>query len=118
MRSKHRYLAVRIYTPDTPPSESGFRNAIWERLRELYGELGVSQIGFWLISYHPSSQSAIIRCQHDQIRPLRAGLATITQIEASSLLLHVVGISGTIRKVVTFLPGLDAKTVVRPRKYH
>ena len=117
MRLRHRYLAVRIFTQDKLPTETSFRNAIWERLLELYGELGVSRIGFWIITYHSGSQSVIIRCQHDQIRPLRAALATIRGVESCSLLLHVVGISGTIRKVTTFLPDLDAKTVVKARKH-
>lgn len=117
MRPRRRYLAVQIYGQGKLPSEAGFRNAIWQQLSELYGEFGVSRIGFWLIAYHPAERSAIIRCQHDQIRPLRAALATITGIESISLLLHVVGVSGTIRKVVTHLPALDAKTVVKSRKH-
>ncbi len=117
MRSRQRYLAVRVHTSQKLPSESNFRNAIWQQLQELYGELGVSQIGFWLTSYHPEEKSAIIRCQHTQVRPLRAALATIMQINSIPLLLHVVGISGTIRKAVTHLPELETRNVIRPRKH-
>ena len=117
MRSRQRYLAVRVHTSKKLPSESTFRNAIWQQLQELYGELGVSRIGFWLTSYHPNEKSAIIRCQHTHVRPLRAALATIVQMDSVPLLLHVVGISGTIRKAASILPGLEVQNVVRPRKH-
>jgi RNase P/RNase MRP subunit POP5 len=117
VRSRQRYLAIRIYASQALPSESTFRNAIWQRLQDLYGELGVSQIGFWVISYHPQEQSTIIRCQHTQVRPLRAALATITQIASIPLLLHVAGVSGTIRKALLHLPGLKRQKVIRPRKH-
>lgn len=117
VRTRRRYLAVRIHTSKTLPAESDFRNAIWKRLQELYGELGVSSIGFWLTSYVPQKKSAIIRCEHLQVRPLRAALATITEINTKPLLLQVVGISGTIRKILTHLPEIDPKQVIRPRKH-
>lgn len=117
MRQKQRYLAVQLYTSHQLPSESTFRNAIWQQLQAMYGELGVSRIGFWLTSYHPKEKRAIIRCQHNQVRPLRAALVSITEIASKPLTFHVTGISGTIRKAVTYLPGLDAKTIIRPRKH-
>ncbi len=117
MRSRQRYLAIRVHTSKKLPSESNFRNAIWQQLQELYGEMGVSRIGFWLISYHPKQKSAIIRCQHTEVRPLRAALATITQMDSNPLLFHVVGISGTLRKALTHLPDIEARGVIRVRKY-
>lgn len=117
MRSRRRYLAVRLHTKEKLPSESTFRNAVWQQLQELYGELGVSRIGFWLIAYSQESHAAILRCQHDQVQPLRAALATMTTCNSIPLLLQVVGISGTIRKAVSLLPQLDARDVIRPRKH-
>ena len=117
MRARRRYLAVRLHTKGTLPSESTFRNAFWQQLQELYGELGVSRIGFWLIAYRPESNAAILRCQHDQVQPLRAALAAMTTCDSTPLLFQVVGISGTIRKAVSLLPQLDARTVIKLRKH-
>jgi ribonuclease P/MRP protein subunit POP5 len=117
MRTRQRYLAVQLHTKKQRPTEAALRNSIWQQLQELYGELGVSRIGFWLITYHPDSHSAILRCQHDQIRPLRAALATIRRINSTPIIFHVVGISGTLRKAVTFLSGLDPQMVIQRRKY-
>ena len=117
MRPRRRYLAIRLHADGTLPSESSFRNAIWHQLQELYGEFGVSRIGFWVVTYHPPKFSAILRCQHDQVRSLRAALATITQIGSTSLIFEVVGISGTLRKAVTLLPDIDPSMVIRPRKH-
>jgi ribonuclease P/MRP protein subunit POP5 len=117
MRSRRRYLAIRLHTKGKLPSESYFRNTVWQHLQELYGELGVSRIGFWLIAYHQESHAAILRCQHDQVQPLRAALATITSYNSTPLLLHVVGISGTIRKAVSLIPEIDARKVIKPRKH-
>ena len=117
MRPRRRYLVVRLHADGRLPSESGFRSAIWHQLQELYGELGVSRIGFWVVAYHPSESTAVLRCQHDQVRLLRAALATLTKIGATSLIIQVVGISGTLRKAVTLLPTLNPSTVIRPRKH-
>ncbi|MFW9935134.1 MAG: Rpp14/Pop5 family protein [Candidatus Thorarchaeota archaeon] len=117
MRTRQRYLAIRVHASQEPPSESAFRNAIWQQLQALYGELGVSRIGFWLTSYHPELKYTIIRCEHTQVRPLRAALATILEIDGVPLILQVMGISGTIRKAVSHLPGLEVQNVVRPRKH-
>lgn len=116
MRPRRRYLAVRILTRDFIPSESEFRTAIWHQLQDLYGELGVSRIGFWLVFYEQDLGLAIIRCQHDQVRPLRAALATVSNIRSTQLLLFIIGVSGTIQKAKTFLPELADVKLSTPRK--
>jgi len=118
MKLRQRYLAVQFVTKDSIPSEEKFRRHLWTQLQNLYGELGVSKIGFWVVIYHPESKATVIRCQHDQVRALRAALATITQIDSTHFILHVVGVSGTIRKVKAFIPGLEAyKNPKRPKRH-
>ncbi len=95
---------LRIITEDPLPPEGKFREAIWQQLQQLYGELGVSRVGFWVMSYNPELFFSIVRCQHNQVRELRAALATITSINHTPILLQVVGMSGTIRKAKTLLP--------------
>jgi ribonuclease P/MRP protein subunit POP5 len=116
MRLRQRYLAIRLLTEESMPSEERFRSVLWTELQNLYGELGVSKIGFWVIIYHPELKAAIIRCQHDQVRALRATLATITRVGSTSLIFHVVGVSGTIRKAKTFIPELSTHREKRRRK--
>jgi len=108
MRPRHRYLAVRLVAVTNSLSEEAFREGLWQQLQQLYGELGVSRIGFWIVIYDAASQASIIRCQHDQVRALRAALATVTGIRGVPLLLHVVGLSGTISKAKTLIPGLES----------
>jgi RNase P/RNase MRP subunit POP5 len=108
MRPRHRYLAVRLVGASVSLSEEAFREGLWQQLQQLYGELGVSRIGFWVVIYDRASGASIIRCQHDQVRPLRASLAAVTGIKGVSLLLHVVGLSGTISKAKQLIPGLEA----------
>jgi ribonuclease P/MRP protein subunit POP5 len=108
MRARHRYLAVRLVGGTSSLSEDAFRDGLWQQLQQLYGELGVSRIGFWLMMYDPESYASIIRCQHDQARVLRAALAAVTAIRGVPLLLHVVGMSGTINRAKMLIPGLKA----------
>ena len=56
MKPRRRYLAVQIITPNALPSETEFRKVIWQQLQTLYGELGVSRIGFWIVIYHPNQE--------------------------------------------------------------
>ena len=106
MRARRRYLAVHVLSEGRLPSEVEYRSAVWQQLQALYGELGVSRIGFWLVIYNGETGESIIRCEHDQVRPLRAALASLTHIGPTMGLLHVKGISGTIRKAKTLLPKL------------
>lgn len=118
MRPRRRYLAVQLLMTGTPPSESELRAAVWQQLQELYGELGVSRIGFWLIEYHPKLRVAIFHCHHDQLRPFRAALVSLTKIGRTQLLCHVRGVSGTIRKARTHLPELEGVKPSILRKRH
>ncbi len=114
MRQRQRYLTIHIVTDHPLPSEVDFRNSIWNQLMLLYGELGVSRIGFWVVLYYPPLQAAIVRCQHDQVQALRAALACISEVATTPILFHVKGISGTIRKAKTFITGLT--TVKTPNR--
>ena len=108
MRPRHRYLAVQLVGATDSVPEEAFREGLWQQLQQLYGELGVSRTGFWVMIYDSAAHASIIRCQHDQVRELRAALATVTGIRGVPLLLHVVGLSGTINKAKQLIPGLES----------
>lgn len=108
MRPRHRYLAVRLVGAAESLSEEAFRDGLWQQLQQLYGELGVSRIGFWIVIYDSHSGASVIRCQHDQVRALRAALAAITAIRGVPVLLYVVGLSGTINKAKLLIPELKS----------
>jgi RNase P/RNase MRP subunit POP5 len=60
------------------------------------------------VVYDLELRASIIRCQHDQARVLRAALAAVTGIKGVPLVLHVVGLSGTIKKAKRLIPGLES----------
>jgi RNase P/RNase MRP subunit POP5 len=72
-------------------------NAIWGSINKLYGEYGASQTNLSLINYDSENKQAIIRTNLSTLNIVRSSLVAINSIAGSSVSLHVLSISGTIK---------------------
>jgi len=64
---------------------------------KLFGEYGASQANLILIEYNQQKSSAILRCSHTTVEMVRASIASVTEINGKPVVIHVVGVSGTLR---------------------
>jgi RNase P/RNase MRP subunit POP5 len=72
-------------------------DAVWATVSRLYGEYGASRAYLSLISYDEEQRQAVIRVAHAATDMVRAALATITRIGTTTVAVHVVAVSGTIK---------------------
>lgn len=98
MREKQRYFVFEVI------SKKSFElpeiiNAIWDMSHQLFGEVGTSEFSLWVPSnlYDKGKKRGIVRCNHYSTEKVRAVLSSIRDINNEPVLLHVLGVTGTIK---------------------
>lgn len=94
LRQRKRYLAIEIITEREVSREELLRE-IFSAIGSLYGDIGASECGVRLLDF--GNQKGILRCSHGMEERSRAALATITTIVGQRAIVHVQGISGTVK---------------------
>jgi ribonuclease P/MRP protein subunit POP5 len=94
LRERKRYLAIEIITERDVSREELLRE-IFAATGSLFGDIGSSECGLRLLDFE--KQKGILRCSHMMAERSRAALATITSIGGQRAIVHVLGISGTVR---------------------
>ncbi|MEM1565514.1 MAG: Rpp14/Pop5 family protein [Candidatus Bathyarchaeia archaeon] len=95
---RRRYLALKIDS-EGKISQKELMDAIWDAVLRLYGEYGASKTSLALIEYDVEKNLAIIRVAHAEIENIRAAIATITEVAAKPAAVHILTVSGTIKKL-------------------
>lgn len=93
-----RYLAISIDGGDAC-SEQDVSDALYQAVRGLFGDYGVSCLQPRLIEFDEETSKGIVRCSRGHTREMRAALALITEITSSVAAVRVTGASGTIKSL-------------------
>ena len=93
---RRRYLALKVVS-EQAVTERPVMNAIWKAILQLFGEYGASQTDLSLVEADPQRNYAVVRCSHRSLERTRASIASITEINGNPAVVHVVGVSGTLR---------------------
>jgi ribonuclease P/MRP protein subunit POP5 len=96
MRENWRYIAFELISEAKPVSEKDITRAILNSLIRLLGEVGSSKTNIWLLEY--SEGKGLIRCSHTAVTEVMAAITTITTVNDKKAAVHVLGVSGTIKK--------------------
>lgn len=96
MKENWRYIAFELISEAKPVSEKDITRAIINSIIRLLGEVGASKTNVWLLEY--SKGKGLIRCSHTAVTDVVASVTTITEINNKRAMLHVIGVSGTIKK--------------------
>jgi ribonuclease P/MRP protein subunit POP5 len=91
-----RYLALRVVS-EQPVNGREVMDAVWNAVLRLFGEYGASQANLSLIEFNLQKNYAVTRCSHTALEMVRASIASITEINEKPAVIHVVGVSGTLR---------------------
>lgn len=97
---RNRYIAFKVIS-ESVFSASEIIHCIWRMLLSLFGEVGGSRTNFWLIDYSENG-CGILRCTHKSVDIMKSVLAAIYELNGSPLIIHVLGVSGTVRGVRRF----------------
>jgi ribonuclease P/MRP protein subunit POP5 len=95
-RVRRRYLAIK-FVSEQAFTERAVMNAIWKAILRLFGEYGASQTELNLVEADPQSNYAVVRCSHRYHERTRASIASITEINGKPAVVHVIGVSGTLK---------------------
>jgi ribonuclease P/MRP protein subunit POP5 len=98
LRPKARYIAYHVISTGkvTFPDVTA---AIWRSALNFLGELGASAAQMRILkdSWDETRQIGLLRCSHLAVERVRAALALVQHIADAPAIVHVLGISGTIR---------------------
>ena len=95
---RRRYLALKIVGEQTIDGGDLIR-VLREAVLQLFGEYGASQANLSLVEYEPDGNFAVLRCSHRALEMVRASVASVTEINAKPVAIHVVGVSGTLKSL-------------------
>lgn len=98
LRERKRYIAFEVISEEK--IEFGeLVNALWHSLLNLVGEMGTSDVNFWLVkdSWDEDRQKGLIKCNHKHVKNVRASLALINQIGDKKIIIRSLGVSGTMK---------------------
>jgi len=93
---RRRYLALRVVS-EQRVTERAVMDAVWNAVLKLFGEYGASQTNVSLIEYEPQRNYAVVRCSHTALERVRASVASVTEIDGKPAVIHVIGVSGTLK---------------------
>ncbi|MEM4247016.1 MAG: Rpp14/Pop5 family protein [Candidatus Woesearchaeota archaeon] len=107
LREKKRYLAFEIISKNKIKAFSGVSKAIWQGMLSFTGTKGVAQAGILLLpeKYNAVLQKGIVRVSHKHVDDLKAGLATITEIDSTPVIVRSIGVSGSLKKATKYTAG-------------
>ena len=107
LREKKRYVVFEIVSKSRIKSFAGVSKAIWQGMLSFNGTHGAAQAGMWLLGekFNPQSQRGIIRVSNKGVDCLKAGLATVQEIDNVSALVRSISVSGSLKKASTRIAG-------------
>jgi ribonuclease P/MRP protein subunit POP5 len=113
LRPKKRYIAFEVISESPIPRDELIRD-IFSAASQLLGDVGASECAIRLLAFE--NTNGVIRCASNRTENTRAVLATITNVKGNRVLLHVLGVSGTVLGATKkYLEGAD---VFNPQNSH
>ncbi|MGP8331007.1 MAG: Rpp14/Pop5 family protein [Methanosarcinaceae archaeon] len=109
LRDKKRYLAFELLCEHEITRED-FLREMFLCVGSLIGDVGSSECGIRLLTFEDSK--GIIRCAHTKTELTRAAVTTIMHISGKRVLVHILGVSGTIAGATEkYLEGIEVFTL-------
>ncbi len=96
-RERNRYLVYEALSQSDICSEDIGR-AIWKAALDFLGELGVSRSGLRVVEWDEKKKRGIIKVNHTSTEEARMVLALVQEAGRKPVALHVIGVSGILKK--------------------
>jgi ribonuclease P/MRP protein subunit POP5 len=98
LRMKKRYLAFELICEE-PANRNDLIKEVISSASALLGDVIASECEIKVLGFEDCK--GVIQCAHSRVKETRASLAALTRINGRRVTLHVLGISGTIKRVNT-----------------
>jgi RNase P/RNase MRP subunit POP5 len=93
---RRRYLALKVDC-DEPLESTALSDAVWNAVLRLFGEVGASQAGLFLVRFDAKKRVGVLRCTHTALPLVRASVASLTRIGNMKVAVHVLRVAGTLK---------------------
>lgn len=98
LRAKKRYLAFELISEkQTNPSRGEIVKEIMSSASALLGDVRASECELKVLGFE--NNKGIVQCAHTEVKETRAVIATITRVNGRRATLHILGSSGTVKRV-------------------
>ena len=97
MREKRRYIIFEVVSEGKHDKQTVMK-AVWDVVFENIGIFGAAEAAFWVIDFDEESQTGIIRCTNKGVDMIRACLALLGNISNKKAFIHIIKVTGTIKK--------------------
>jgi len=94
---RRRYLALKVECADSSLDYKMVFDAVWSAVLRLFGEVGASQAGLYLVRFDKDTNHAVLRCSHKALPMVKAAIASITKIGNQPAAIHVLRVSGSLK---------------------
>ena len=98
LREKRRYIVFEVVS-DKKFTKEKVENAMYSSLLTLFGEYGFSLVNPKLIEFDEREQYGVIKFTREEVQKMRSSLAFVSKIDETVAVIHVKGISGTLKKL-------------------
>lgn len=95
LRAKKRYLAFELISEE-PASRSDIVKEVMSSASSLLGDVITSDCDIRVLGFE--NGKGIIQCSHTKVKQTRASLAALARINGKRATLHVLGVSGTVKR--------------------
>jgi len=93
---RKRYLALKVECEEAV-DQRAVSDAVWNTVLRLFGEVGVSQAGLYLVRFDKERSYVVLRCSHKALPMVRAAVASMTKIDNQPAAIHVLRVSGSLK---------------------
>ena len=98
-RPRRRYLVFKIIAPaNFKPSREAVEKALSESLHSLLGMAGAASTILRLEQYDEERRAGIIASDNRSLERARAAVAAVTSIDGVPCIIHIVKVTGTLRR--------------------
>jgi len=97
LREKKRYVAFEVISKSSLQSPAIIK-AVEQSVLSLGGEVGTAAAGLYVLP-NLAKQKGLLRCAHNSLDLVRAGLCSIAEINGENVIVHSLGASGSLQKV-------------------
>ena len=98
LRDKKRYISFKLDSEKTLPEKEA-KSAVWDKLLQLYGEIGCAEAKFWIMSFDPKKGEGILRSGLESVERAKAGLLLLDKVGKTPVIPVILGVSGTIKSL-------------------
>jgi ribonuclease P/MRP protein subunit POP5 len=95
-REKRRYLALEAISEQSLNGQVVL-DAVQASVHRLFGEYGASKANLKLIKKRTEKRQVVVCCSHKALEQVRAAIASTTVINGKAGVIHVLGVSGTLK---------------------